>query len=189
MKSTCLLFISLLSGIAACQSNASSGLTVQTGVTEEPANKRQVILPEAANSYVQKHVTGWEIATDADYAHLWWSFYDRDEIPFAVSADFNDDKLADYAYVIKKADSVGLVILTGTGNTFRHWLAPDFKIDLKKSGIEHGISVVPPGQVDVLRPEMKSVVLKSNGIALKEFEMRTKLYYWEDGRFKVLLGQ
>lgn len=138
-------------------------------------------------TYLSENFAGWEIATETDYIKSWWSFYDRGNIPYAVKTDINDDKYPDYGIIIKKGDSIKLVVLTGNGTSFNHWVANNcptlFNSTLKNLHI--GLSIEPPGRIDIAYPQIKSLILKSNAINLMDYENRLAAYYWEDNKIQV----
>ena len=184
-----LLMVSALSYALLCGCGRAQQISINTVDTLKKEDPEAVLVPESVKKYLEEKFNGWELAEMGDYSSLWWSFYDKTHIPYAVSADFNDDQAADYALIIKKADSVKLIVLTGNGTGFRDWGSKDFILDDKAGGIRHGLAVVPPGQIDVLRPEVKSLILKSNGLALYELESRRKIFYLDNESLKIFEGE
>jgi hypothetical protein len=97
--------------------------------------------------------------------------------------------VSDYAVILKKSNSVQLHILISSGNTYIPWIDHDFKPSYAKTGlnIEHGLSAVSPGHLDfVVNGKEQSLSLVTNGITLVELENITKIYYWADGKLKVM---
>ena len=131
-------------------------------------------------------IPGWTISSSGDYNPLWWSFYDKNIIPFSVAADFNDDSLLDFGLILKRSDEIKLVFLLGIKGGFRHEEVKDFqKIYGGKEGIEVGLHIEPPGRTDIMYPEEGSLINKSNAVAVMRYEKKSRIYYWEAGELKV----
>ena len=143
------------------------------------------IIPEKIKRYIESNLKGWSIPSESDYVKAWWSFYDRSEIPYFVTADFNDDARSDYAFLLKNDKALALAFITSRGDSLQHWFAPDFARPFHEKNIEYGLAVEPPAQIDVAYPEIKSLILKSNGITLRHFEVNDRIYYWEKGSYQV----
>lgn len=145
------------------------------------------LITENVNLYLSENFSGWEIAQKTDYINSWWSFYDRDNVPYVVKTDINDDAVPDYGIIIKKADSIKLVLLTGKQTSFNHWEADNFAklFNSTLKNLHLGLSIEPPGRIDIAYPQIRSLVLKSNAINLMDHENRVSAYYWENDTIKV----
>lgn len=140
-----------------------------------------MLIPEKVNRYLSVHFPAYLIAEKGDYINSWWSFYDTGMQPFVVKTDINDDSLADYGLVLKSADSIAVLILIGSGASFRPWF---IRLPAEKpfvtQAIHFGLVPEPPGQIDIAYPRVKTLLLESNGINLMDFENRIAVCYWAD---------
>jgi hypothetical protein len=116
-------------------------------------------VPHEVQSYIQTHLRGWTIADTTDYDRLWWSFYDKKQVPFFV--------------------------MIGINHSFIHQITDDFKVGVKN--LKYGLAIEPAGQIDVLEPKEATLILRSNAITLMEMEDRSRIYYWSDRAIKTFL--
>jgi hypothetical protein len=120
------------------------------------------------------------------YTQLWWSFYDADQQTLGASTDLNDDRQLDYAFFVERSDTINLLILLSNSDTYTSVLAPDFIYPIGENNFRYGIQVVPPGQIDcVVDGQEKSLILKSNAIALLEYEEIIHIYHWTGSNFET----
>lgn len=142
-----------------------------------------ITLPQEIVHYLHDTFPLWQVVEKNDYSKTWWSFYDSSYNPCWARTDINDDQLADYAIWLKKDKQLRLVVCTGKANQlFNHTIAIDSNVVLNENGfnLSTGIAVAPPAQIDVVKPRIQSLVLKSNGFVLMELEERSRIYYWEN---------
>lgn len=140
------------------------------------------VLPQAITHYLQNTFPQWQVVEKSDYSKTWWSFYDSSYNPCWARTDINDDRLADYALWLKKDTQLQLVICTGTVNqSFNHKIVIDSSnaFTEKAHNLSMGVTIAPPAQIDVVKPRIRSLILKSNGFALLELEEHTRIYYQE----------
>lgn len=150
--------------------------------TASPAIKINPNIPKPVMDYISARLPDWKLLSISDYGKSWWSFYDSQVIPYAVMTDINDDQLVDYGMLLKKDNTLQLVIIIALGNgRFEHHLLRDFNTAYREKDVQIGLMVEPPGQIDVVYPEERSLILPSNGIALMELEARSGVYYWQQG--------
>ncbi|EHQ27652.1 hypothetical protein [Mucilaginibacter paludis] len=135
--------------------------------------------------YLQNKFPGYHLIGKRDFAALWWSFYNKNDIPYLVSSDFNNDGVADYATIISNGKKMVLVIMLGSGSSFKHWLVPDLSLKAEENGLSYGLSIQPPAQIDAVHPEAKTLYLKNNAIMVNHYELHDRIYYYEDQTFKV----
>jgi hypothetical protein len=143
-------------------------------------------IPQKVKEYLKSNFKEFVLPDTSDYNKAWWSFYAKEEIPYFTVTDLNDDGNADYGIILKGEKGLYLVILVDLGNTFKHWVFGDFSnvvID-----ITFGLNAEPPGRTDVVyKGQEQSLVLRSNGITLKNFEFKLRIYYWKDGDIAVFV--
>ena len=142
-----------------------------------------VVLPQEIVHYLHETFPQWQVVEKSDYSKTWWSFYDSSYNPCRARTDINDDQLADYAVWLKKNSQLRLIVCTGKANRlFNHTIAIDSNIVLNENGpnLSLGIAVAPPAQIDVVKPRIQSLVLKSNGFVVMELEERSRIFYWEN---------
>ncbi|MXV16407.1 hypothetical protein [Hufsiella ginkgonis] len=156
----------------------------QNGAGDSIIHRRRHTLPNDILFYIHGQLPGSALVDTAEYAVSWWSFYDRDEIPYQAIADFNDDGLADYALLLKNGDKINLVIISMQGNKLSHWVAPG-PVANGTANLHVGLSVEPPGRIDIVRPAIRSLILRSNAVNLYDFENRVRIYYSKNGSFEV----
>lgn len=136
-------------------------------------------IPLSVKDYVKNNLPGWAIPDTCDYSKSWWSFYERNQIPYFVTIDLNDDQIADYALILKSHNTLRLFILMGLDGTFTHWVDDAFKATYKE--IKFGLIIEPPARIDCVVDNLESsLVLKSNGITLMELEQKVKIFYWDN---------
>lgn len=149
-------------------------------------NSPRELIPAAVKTYIQKHFNGWALVDDADYGATWWSFYDRQRIPYAVVTDINDDQRADYALLLKHNNTLQLVILLGMkNNDFAHLVVNVGAQGMQPHNLQIGLAIAPPEQIDIVKPVEQSLILASNGISLMQLENRSAVYYWGNGTLNV----
>ncbi len=138
-------------------------------------------MPDEVQLYMASHFPGWKIPVTADYNTSFWSFYNLSVVPYFTAVDLNDDQLVDYGVLLKQRDSVQLVILLGTADSFTHVVFNNLKRTTadQVDGLQHCLLPEPPGQIDVAYPAIKSLVLPSNGINLLHLENRVCVFYWD----------
>jgi hypothetical protein len=142
------------------------------------------VLPQEIVSYLHLTFPQWRVVEKSDYSKTWWSFYDSSYNPCWARTDINDDQLADYAIWLKKEAQLRLVICIGKASQqFNHTIAIDSSnvFNEKERNLQMGIAVAPPAQIDVVKPRIQSLILRSNGFTLMELEERSRIYYWENG--------
>lgn len=145
-------------------------------------------LSESMISYLHKNFPQWQVVEKNDYSKTWWSFYDSSYNPCWARTDINDDQQADYALWLKNETQLRLVICTGKADgSYNHAIVIDSNkvFNEKAHGLSMGIAVAPPAQIDVVKPRLQSLVLKSNGFALMELEERTRIWYQENERIQT----
>jgi hypothetical protein len=173
--------------IVGCQNNSHSTSCVKLTETAVIPGKMELI-PTKVKVYLNDNLVGWNIPDTSDYIKCWWSFYERNQIPYFVTTDINDDNLADYAFILKNAHTIRLVILISTGNTFRQLIPDDFVVTFKDKvkDIQFGVNIEPPGLTDCIVDNKEcSITLRSNSIVLMELERKSKYYYWQNGTIKM----
>jgi hypothetical protein len=139
----------------------------------------------AIRTYLHDQLPGWDLPAPGAYSTLWWSFYDKTVTPYMATADLNDDGVADHGLIVTKGDSIGAVILTASGDTFRHWFSPFRTVLNRDQGIEYGVNVEPAGRIDIAQPRIESLVLTSNAVNLYNLEVRTAVFYNRSGSMSV----
>lgn len=153
-----------------------------------PALHYPTVLPQEIVSSLRDSFPQWQIVEKSDYSKVWWSFFDSSYNPCWARTDINDDQLADYAIWLKKDAQLRLLICTGKTNTaFNHTIAIDSNNMFieKEHNLSMGIAVASPAQIDIVQPQIQSLILRSNGFALMELEAQTRIYYWENGRIQT----
>ncbi|WP_205513832.1 hypothetical protein [Longitalea arenae] len=145
------------------------------------------VLPQPLIDYLTVHLPQWRLVGKSDYSKTWWSFYDSSSNPCWARTDINDDRLADYACLLKKDSLVQLVICLGTSShSFVHYNITFLQAyDTKEPRLLHGVAVAPPARIDVAVPRLQSLILRSNGFALLELEQRSCLYYSQNDRLQT----
>lgn len=145
-------------------------------------------LPTVVRDYIKDHLPGWSMIDTFDYDKSWWSFYDKKQVPHFITIDMNDDQLADYGMLLKRSDTLRLVVLINSKHhSFTHQVLDDFSGSAK--GVQYGLAIEPPAQIDVVYPEEQSLILQSNAITLMEMELRSRIYYWKDDTVKVFYAK
>jgi hypothetical protein len=134
-------------------------------------------------NYLHTTYPQWHVVEKSDYSKTWWSFYDSSYNPCWARTDINDDQFTDYAFWLKKDTQLRLVICNGNADGwYNHTIVIDSNkvFNEKEHNLSMGIAVAPPAQIDVVKPRIQSLVLKSNGFALMELEERTRIWYQEN---------
>jgi len=170
---------------SACSNSDSSSGGIRIISPKAEGSKTGQGIPESVTQYLKANFTKWSIPNRDDYK-IWWSFYEPRTMPYYAITDLNDDRQEDYAFVLKKPDSLSVVVLLKKGDTFTHWVA-DFKATYNPADkdIQFGLATEPPGQIDVVIPRIQSLILRSNAFTLMELENRRCIYYWSDGKISV----
>lgn len=148
-----------------------------------PAFHYPTVLPQEIVSSLRDTFPQWQVVEKSDYSKTWWSFYDSSYNPCWARTDINDDQLADYAIWLKKDAQLRLLICTGkTNTTYNYTIVIDSNnvFNKKEHNLSMGIAVASPAQIDIVQPQIQSLILKSNGFALMELEAQTRIYYWEN---------
>lgn len=148
-------------------------------------NNLKTTLPQNVQNYLAENLSEWNIPDTADYAKTWWSFHDSNAIPYYVVTDLNDDEIADYSIMVHNDKKITIVFLLGGKDSFSHQFATDFLRPFVKHHLEYGLSIEPPGRIDIALPEIRSIILKSNAINLLELENRLGIYFFADNRLGV----
>ena len=171
---------------SACTNSGSSPRGTSAISSKAEGSNAVQDIPVSAKEYIRAKFPGWSIPNSDDYK-IWWSFYEPRTIPYYAITDLNDDRQEDYAFILKKPDSLRVVVLLKKGNTFNHWIADNFKATYNAADkdIQFGVTIDPPGQIDVVIPKIKSLILRSNAFTLMELENRRCIYYWSDGKISV----
>ena len=149
-----------------------------------PAFHYPAVLPKELMNSLRDSFPQWQLVEKSDYSKTWWSFYDSSYNPCWARTDINDDQLADYAIWLKKDAQLRLLICTGKTNTAYHYtivIDSNNVFNEKEHNLSMGIAVASPAQIDIVRPQIQSLILKSNGFAVMELEAQTRIYYWENG--------
>jgi hypothetical protein len=188
-----LLFIVILFSVLGCHhpktnSNPTPDFNAKINQQGKTGCLTPNLIPRSVNDYLTANFAGWTIPDTSDYIKAWWAFYDKNQIPYFVTTDFNDDNLSDYVFLLKNSNSIRLVILTAIGKTFTHWISEDFKETFKKGEkyIQFGLAIEPPGRTDcIVDNKEQSLLLKSNGIALMTMEQKCQIYYWSSGKYQM----
>lgn len=139
-----IVFIIFLCCIIGCNSPKKKSTPQPNVIATGKNNCSDHIIPQSVKDYVKNNLQGWSIIDTSDYIKSWWSFYERNQIPYFVTIDLNDDQVADFAFILKSQNALRLVILMGSGDTFTHWIADDFKATYKGKDIKNGLIIEPP---------------------------------------------
>lgn len=173
-------YVAIFILLSACKQQAAK---LPTTADVPHALHYPAVLPQEMVNYLHQTFPQWRVIEKSDYSKMWWSFYDSSYNPCWARTDINDDQLADYVIWLKKDAQLRLVICTGkAGQLFDHTIAIDSSVfNEKEYNLSTGIAVAPPAQIDVVKPHIQSLILKSNGFTLMELEERSRIYYWENG--------
>lgn len=180
-----LLFSSILFSPACEKSKTAGAIQQPSDSTASTLAPSGVEIPQHVIDYISRKFPGWTLPDTSDYIKTWWSFYEKDQIPYYTSVDINDDQALDYGLILKSSDSIQLVILLDSTDTFTHRKAKDFQEIFKGKDIQFGLMIEPPKRIDVIDINNNSLILTSNGIGLMNFENRQKIYYWNEGELKM----
>src|SRR5688572_5003467 len=179
------IYVVVITMLMACRERTAT-LRTAASVTSLPSYP--TVLPQTIKNYLQTTFPQWQIVEKSDYSKTWWSFYDSSYNPCWARTDINDDQLADYALWLKKDMQLQLVICTGKDNqSFSHTIVIDSAnaFSEKSHNLSMGVAIAPPAQIDVAKPRIQSLILKSNGFALLELEEQTRIYYQERDRIQT----
>jgi hypothetical protein len=153
-------------------------------ISSEKRASAQHGLPQPVLDFLRSRFADAWVADPSDYNEAWWSFYGREQLPYFVSVDLNDDEVLDYGLIIKQSGFIRVLILLDSANTYKSWMAEDFQANFREKDIQFGLAIEPPKRIDVVGSN-QSLTLRSNAIALMNFENRSRIYYWESGKMKV----
>lgn len=155
------------------------------------------IVPEDLIEYINLNLPDYEVPDTNEYYKGFCFFFNKtskhyfkEQIPFFITSDFNDDFKPDYAFLLKyRNNTLKIVIIYSNNNSYKHWIDNNYIIPIDYNiGIQHGICVEPPRKIDcVVNDVEKSLILKSNGVSLYKLEEMINVYYWENGTFKVFV--
>ncbi|MBC8052401.1 MAG: hypothetical protein H7Y13_05010 [Sphingobacteriaceae bacterium] len=176
-----MLFLAIVFSIISC---ANPPTEPQVSEDMSKSNVNEELIPADLKEYIKTNLQGWLLAERSDYSKVWWSFYDAGSTPYAVVTDINDDQAPDYGMILKNNDALRFVIFFKKGNSYTHWVADNFNKSFNSANkdLQNGLTIEPPGRVDVVYPEIKSLILKSNAISVMELENRRCIYYWSNGK-------
>jgi hypothetical protein len=178
------IFLVIIVLVAGCRNHHNVSVPVTITGSKDITDSTGLI-PKKVREYLETNFAGWSIPDTADYKKCWWSFYERTQVPYYVTTDLNDDKLPDYALILKNVNTIRLVILVGKGNTFTNRMPDDFCQPHTANDIQFGLAIEPPGLTDCIVDNIEcSITIRSNAIALMELECKSKYYYWQDGIVK-----
>jgi len=177
------VFIFLLAAIS-CTNTPEPVSNVVTHYDSIAIPVTDTSLPVSVTSSLAHFLPGWIVCTEHDYAGSFWSFYDSNTKPYLAATDINDDGKTDFALFVKKHDSTQLVFLTSKENSFELHTIPESAKPFHQD-LHYCLIPEPPGQVDVARPTIQSLILTSNGINLMDMENRKCIYYWHQDSIAV----
>jgi hypothetical protein len=145
------------------------------------------LISNKVKEYLKNNLQDWSIPDTSDYIKCWWSFYERNQIPYYVTTDINNDQFSDYAFILKHTNRIRLVILLGGKNSYNHWIAEDVDVPFNGKDIQIGLLIEPPSHIDCVvdNKTEQFLRLKSNGIVLTDLERKMKLYYWDNDSIKL----
>ncbi|MFT3825320.1 MAG: hypothetical protein QM731_15490 [Chitinophagaceae bacterium] len=178
------ILICFLLVIEACSDHTHPDKTIQPLL---PVANTAISIPATVTAYINNNLPGWNIVSKEDYATSFWSFYDSNTTPFFAAVDLNDDRVADYAVIIKKENIAKPVILLSDGASFKHWITDDLNQHLNEAGNDVLFCLLPepPGQVDVVKPAISSLILTNNAVNLMYLENRQCIFYWDGTQIAV----
>lgn len=176
-KYSIFLFLIILASCISKPENESST------ISEEIIEHKTITIPKNVKNYLNLNFEGWRLVDSDDYDKIWWSFYKKEEMNYLASTDINDDKKADYALILTKNKTYQIIILFGSKDSFTHWIDSSFKN--YGPNLTFGLTVEPPGRTDVIRPQIQSLILKSNAFNLMELENRACIYHSIDNQISV----
>jgi hypothetical protein len=151
------------------------------------------LIPHDVKKFLLENFTDYKIPDTLDYFKGFCFFFNKgqsynfiDQIPYFVTSDFNDDQLPDFAFILKHFNKLKIVILENKGKNFKYWVDNSFDEKIDKEGIKYGLYVEPPRKIDCVVDNIpQSLIMKSNGVALMKLEEMIKVYYWENGEYKI----
>lgn len=132
-------------------------------------------------SLLDKSGSGLKLIDKTEYDKLWWSFYDSETDPTFSELDINDDKTVDYVFFGKKDHEIRLFFYLSSVEGYQLFIAEDFreKVD-DGTGFKFGLAPEPPGRIDVVLPRIQSLILNSNAVNLMVYEVRDRVYYYQN---------
>lgn len=144
-------------------------------------------VPADLLDFLASDLPDWQLVERADYDPSFWALNTGGEAPFVATTDLNDDGLADHCVLLKLAGYAAPFFFMGRKDGHFDILRQDaFRIPFSdaRNDLRFGLSVEAPGQIDVAVPEIKSLVLRSNGVNLMEQENRWCIFYWDEGTIR-----
>lgn len=182
----CFNFLTLvvLSFVGCDGANSAVSVNSNESISPKKRPSTQQALPQHVIDFLKRNFADVSIADTSDYSEVWWSFYDREQNPYFVSVDLNDDETLDYGVIIKRSGSIRIIVLLDSADTYKPWMAQDFQENFHGKDIQFGLAIEPPKRIDVVGNN-QSLTLRSNAIALMNLENRSRIYYWEAGRMKA----
>jgi hypothetical protein len=112
-----------------------------------------------------------------NYSKTFWSFFDSSLIPNKAFADFNNDGLLDYGWVVSQNNQIKIGIAVSNNQSYNYWLSPFTVEQNSQKGINTSISVQAAGRTDLTRPVAKSLVLKNNAFIVNILEQPYCIIY------------
>ncbi len=141
------------------------------------------VLPEPLRVFLHRDLPDWQLVNEGDYDRSFWSLYAGDHLPYLVTTDVNDDGLADHCVLLKIAGYVEPFFLLGRDDGSFHILRQDayrVPFDDAVNDLRYALTIEAPGQIDVVKPAINSLLLRSNGINFLELENRWCIFYWDN---------
>lgn len=140
------------------------------------------------DSYLADKLPGYSLVNDADMDPLWESLCPENKTPTRISTDLNDDQIPDYGLLVRK-DSILCVLLMVSdpfSMVYSHTLLDGFPA-IRPEGIQFGLSIVPPQQIDlVINHQERSFLLLSNSVQITFFETLARIYYFDKGSVQTI---
>lgn len=177
------IFISLLFILNGC-TNVSKESIVDFKKTSEVQNTVFRIPKNIKDDLLQQYPSV-EIIKKEEYSKLFWDFYDSDAIPNECFTDINNDRLLDYALLVKEDDKLKLVIIISSKKDCTYWISPFSIENISSKGINFCLTIKPAGRIDVVKKVPESLVLKKNGFLLKNLEQDNSIFYEDDNEVKT----
>ena len=169
----CTLLLSLVSLVWPTVANAQS--------------QKNAHLPRSLKKHIRTHLrlremVQWKDYRDRDVLTEWEnSKMLKSEFPYLLKADFNGDQQEDYAILFMTKHSVTLMVFLRNNNTYtHHTLARNLSLD----------EIISPGYLvehkagKLSGASSQAVYLKYPGIVFVG-NASSRVYYWEDGKFKI----
>lgn len=156
------------------------------------AQRKLPEIPAQVTRYINANFPTFGIATLANYHEdMTKGFYQHKEVnyPCFISGDFDGNGLTDYVlFLIDTAsDCTQAVVLLGTKTSYRYWvLAENLYGGETEDGtvlLQYTLEIQKPGKLYGLSNQ--PLILKNPGITLVKIMASSKVFYWENGRFKI----